>query len=61
MKHEILHPQPYKGTNNRKMTKARIDAISKTQSIPIWEKDKNGIKVKFLGYRYIKHTAPKQR
>ena len=39
---QVLHQKPYNGTNNRKKTKARNKAISKIQSIPVFEKDIDG-------------------
>lgn len=51
-----LHTQPFKPRkNNRKMTKARIKAFNPIQSIPVWERDENNNKGKFLGYKYINH------
>ena len=54
----ILHAYPsfHNGSNNRKMTLARIK-VNKIQSIPIYEevKDKHGKFKKFIGYKYIQH------
>jgi len=52
---ETLHKNPYHGTNNRKRTLGRIRMIERTQSIPVWEKDKYGNPTKFLGFKYIEH------
>lgn len=51
-----LHTRPssYNGANNRKMTLARMKQ-SKVQSIPVYEKDKKGRIIGFLGYNYIYH------
>lgn len=50
-----LHSAPYGGTNNRKWTLGRMKLMSKVQSIPIWEKDEYGRKIKFLGFKYVEH------
>ena len=60
MKQEYpIHSAPYHGTNNRKKTLSRlIDDKRNVQSVPIYEEDKNGIKTKFLGWRYVRHLTP---
>lgn len=50
-----LHPTPYNGTNNRKKTRGRMEADALYQSVPMYELNKEGKRVKLLGYRYIKH------
>jgi hypothetical protein len=48
--HERPHPTGYVATNNRKLTKDRLNRAEKVQSIPIY---KNKV---LAGYKYIYHT-----
>jgi hypothetical protein len=58
---EKLHAHPYNGTNNRKKTLSRLKADKKIQSIPCYEKDKEGNRIKLLGYRYVPVNEPKRK
>ena len=44
----MLHTAPFKGTNNRKLTKARRKMNKRVQSITIFNEDGQ-----FEGYKYI--------
>lgn len=56
MTDRTIHEKPYRLTdNNRKLTLCRIKTENRVQSVPIYEKDKEGRKIRILGYRYIFH------
>lgn len=58
---EELHAHPYNGTNNRKKTLSRLKADARIQSIPCYEKDKEGRRIKLLGYRYVPVNEKKKQ